>query len=189
MKVFYCDTETTGLNPQKNDIIQLDYIIEIDNQIREKGSINVQPFDYNNIEASALATHQISVEQMKTFNSPQTVYNQIIGILNKYINKYDRNDKFIPAGFNVKFDIEFLQNFFMKNGDKYYGSYFDYHFIDAMALLFIKRYAGKISLANYKLETACNHYGIEIQSHDAFSDIEATRELILKMMDGITWNE
>ena len=188
MKVFYCDTETTGLNPQKNDIIQLGYIIEIDNQIREKGSINVQPFDYNNIEASALATHQISVEQMKTFDSPQIVYSKLINILNKYINKYDRNDKFIPAGFNVKFDIEFLQNFFMKNGDKYYGSYFDYHFIDAMAILFLKRYAGKIHLDNYKLETASKYYGIKIQAHDALSDIEATRELIMKMIKEINWS-
>ena len=189
MKVFYCDTETTGLNPQKNDIIQLGYIIEIDNQIREKGSINVQPFDYNNIESSALATHQISIEQMKTFDSPRVVYNELINILNKYINKYDRSDKFIPAGYNVKFDIEFLQNFFIKNRDKYYGAYFDYHFIDAMALLFLKRYAGKINLSNYKLATASKHYGIEIQAHDALSDIEATRELILKMMEEITWNE
>jgi len=187
MKVFYMDTETTGLDSKKNDIIQLGYIVEINNEIKEKGKINIQPFSYDNIETSALEVNKITIEEMKTFDTPQIAYIKITNFLGKYVNKYDKTDKFIPAGYNVKFDTDFLRELFIKNGDKYYGSYIDYHFIDGMALVFAKRYAGKLDLPNYKLETVAKHYGIEINAHDALSDIEATRELILKIMGEIEW--
>jgi len=189
MKVFYFDTETTGLNSKVNDIIQLGFIIEIDGKVVRKEKLEMQPFDYSSISKIALDTHKISVEKMKTFDTPQIAYAKIVNILDEYINKYDKEDKFIPAGYNVKFDMEFLREFFIKNNNKYFGSYFDYHFIDAMAILFLKRYAGKIALDNYKLETACNYYNIEIKSHDALSDISATRELLLKVMKEIEWSQ
>ena len=56
-----------------------------------------------------------------------------------------------------------------------------------MALVFAMRYANKLTLENYRLETASKHFGIEINAHDALSDIEATRELILKIMEKIQW--
>jgi len=40
---------------------------------------------------------------------------------------------------------------------------------------------GKLKLENYRLETSAKHYGIKINAHDALSDIEATRELILEI--------
>jgi DNA polymerase III epsilon subunit-like protein len=101
--------------------------------------------------------------------------------LDTYVDKYNKNDKFIPVGYNVNFDIGFLREFFLKNGNKYYGSYFDYHFLDGMALTFFMRYIGKLNLENYRLETSCKHYGIEINAHDALSDIEGTRDLILQI--------
>jgi DNA polymerase III epsilon subunit-like protein len=43
-------------------------------------------------------------------------------------------------------------------------------------------YAGKIDLPDYKLSTVCAHYGIDIKAHEALSDIQATRELTLKLI-------
>ena len=187
MKVFYVDVETTGLEPKINDIIQLALIIEIDGKVVRKEKFEMQPFNYDNISPEALEVNGLSIEQIKGFDTPQIAYRKIVNILDKYIFKYDKKDKFIPAGYNVKFDVDFLREFFLKNGDKYYGSYFDYHFIDGMALVFAMRYANKLTLENYRLETASKHFGIEINAHDALSDIEATRELILKIMEKIQW--
>ena len=179
----YCffDIESTGLDPKRNDIIQLALIIEIDNKIVYKEKLECQPFDYSAIEPKALETNHLTIEQIKTFQTPQEMYKKLIKILDTYVDKYNKNDKFIPVGYNVNFDIGFLREFFLKNGNKYYGSYFDYHFLDGMALTFFMRYIGKLNLENYRLETSCKHYGIEINAHDALSDIEATRELILEI--------
>jgi DNA polymerase III epsilon subunit-like protein len=34
-----------------------------------------------------------------------------------------------------------------------------------------------VRLKNYRLETMCKHFGIELKAHDAMSDIEATKQL------------
>ena len=180
-KLVWIDIESTGLDPKRNDIIQLGFIIEIDNKIVHKEKFNLQPFDYSTIEPKALETNHLTIEQIKTFEQPQVIYKKLVNILGTYVNKYDRNDKFIPCGYNVNFDIGFLREFFLKNGDKYFGSWFDYHYLDGMALVFLMRYLGKLKLENYRLETSAKHYGIKINAHDALSDIEATRELILEI--------
>lgn len=185
MKVFYLDTETTGLNPKINDIIQLSFIIEIDGIIKEKQNFKMQPFNYSSITEEALKVNGITLEQLKTLETPQEVYKKLIKILDIHIDKYNKKDKFYSAGYNVRFDMDFLREFFIKNGDKYYGSYFDYHFIDAMPMLFLMEYAKKLNLSDHHLETACKHYGIEIKAHDAEQDIGATRELILKLAEYI----
>jgi DNA polymerase III epsilon subunit-like protein len=42
---------------------------------------------------------------------------------------------------------------------------------------------GKIYLPKYNLEEACKYFGIPLQSHDANSDIEATRVLIHRLIE------
>jgi len=40
--------------------------------------------------------------------------------MNKYVNRYDKNkeDKFVAAGFNVDFDLGFLEQLFINNNEK-----------------------------------------------------------------------
>ena len=42
-KIFYFDTETTGLDPKRHDIIQLAYIVEINGEVKEEGEFKLQP--------------------------------------------------------------------------------------------------------------------------------------------------
>ena len=102
--------------------------------------------------------------------------------MSKYVDQYDKNDKFTIVGYNCTFDIGFLREFFRLNNDKYYGSWFSsYNMIDVHKLFTALRGSGLYpeleALENMKLETVANHYGIEIQAHDALSDIYATEKL------------
>ncbi|MFA5262063.1 MAG: 3'-5' exonuclease, partial [Candidatus Omnitrophota bacterium] len=91
--------------------------------------------------------------------------------------------KFYPAGFNCRFDLEFFNNFFLKNGDKYFGSWMNWRMLDPRPILLFLNYMGKIYLPKYNLEEACKYFGIPLQSHDANSDIEATRVLIHRLIE------
>lgn len=184
-KVFWFDVETTGLSPIKNDTIQLAYIVDIDGKVETKGEFFIQPFDYNNISMDALKVNGLTIDKLKTFTIPQTIYTKLQLVLSKFVDKYNSNDKFIPAGFNVQFDIGFLQQFFLKNMDKYYGSFFDYKAIDVALLAYMLVYFGKLRLEDYKLVTLAHHYGIKLNAHNALSDIEATRELFLILSNEI----
>ena len=116
---------------------------------------------------------------------PQEAHKKLISILSKYINRYNRSDKFIIAGHNVKFDFDFLVEFFNKNNDKYLGSWIEYQFsscIDTLPLVQIMRFKGAIDVENCRLVTASKEFGVDLKnSHNALADIRATRELFYKI--------
>lgn len=181
MKIIYLDTETTGLDCKLNDIIQLSGMIEIDGEIKEEFDYKIRPREGSEISEEALEIHGMNREMLMSFPDQRVIYLNFCDLLSKYCNKFDKSDKFHLAGYNVRFDLDFLKSFFEKQGDSYFGSWFNYKCIDPMPLLHFMEYAGYVSLDNYKLENVCFHYGIEIKAHDAMSDIKATKELIEKL--------
>ena len=176
-KALWFDVETTGLNHFKNDIIQLAAIAEIEGNIVEEFNSKVAPFDPANVDPKALEINKLKMEDIMKYPKPRDVHKAFTTFLSRHVDKYEKEDKFAPAGYNVAFDIDFLGSFFKKNGDNYYGSYFNYKSIDPLRLLHIMDYERKINLPNYKLVTVCNHYNIIIDAHEALSDIKATRAL------------
>lgn len=184
-KLFFVDVETTGLDSKKHDIIQVGYIIDINGEVKEKGSFNCQPFSYENIDKRALEISDTGTDELKTYQSPQLAHKNLKQILEKYVDRYDKNDKFSPAGYNVGFDTNFLREFFFKNNDKYYGSLLDYHKLDVFSLAFILEFKGHLKLENYKLVTLAKYFNIEFQAHNALEDIRVTREVFYKMLEYI----
>jgi DNA polymerase-3 subunit epsilon len=188
MKKFYFDTETTGVNPGVNDIIQLAGIIEIDGDIKEKFTFEMQPFNYDNINQGALDTHGITIEKMKTFMNPKEAYSKLIDIFDIYINKFDREDKFIVCGYNVRFDIDFLNSFFKKNSDNFLFSYIG-TVKDPFPVFGYLKSLEKIKTEDLKLGTMCKYFGISLDNaHDALADIEATKMLIEKLDKELIFN-
>lgn len=183
MKVLYFDTETTGLDPVQNDIIELAGIVEINGEIKEEFNFFSQPFSYENVSQEALDIHGISIDTIKQFPAPDYLRIRLIKILGKYIDKYNRNDKFYPAGQNVRFDIDFLEENFKKNHDIYFGSWFWRYKIDLYDLSAALHYKGILKIENLKLETLAKHFGVKLKAHDAMSDIRATREIIRIILD------
>lgn len=181
-KCLWFDTETTGLDPVRHDIIQLAGMVEINGRIVNEFNYMMQPFRWDNLTQEALNVNGRTIEEIKTYPSPQSVYSEFMDLLSEYVDKFDRNDKYYQAGYNVRFDIEFLSNWFKKNGDKYYGSWFNGRYIDPLQSFYLRDYLGKISLDNYKLATVAGHYGILLDAHDALADIKATRDLFMAMV-------
>lgn len=179
-KILYFDVETTGRDPRRNDITQLSGIVEIDGKEVDSFNLRCQPFDFTTIEPEALEVTGVSLEQLKTFDTPQVMFKKLMAIFDRHIDKFNREDKFTPAGYNVRFDLDFLQQFFIKNGEKYgSGSYQNWRAVDGLPLVHFLCYAGLLKLEDYKLGTVCGYYGIPIEAHDAMSDIRATRNLLI----------
>lgn len=189
MKMLWLDTETTGLSCIKNDIVTIAGIIEIDGEVKEEFYFKCQPRNWETISEEALKINGITKEELKTFEDPDVIYVKLCKIFGKYINKFDKKDKFIVCGHNVGFDVDFLFKFFEKSGDKYCGSWLDYHKLDMIPLLQILTIKGAIKLENLKLETASKHFGVDIEAHDALSDIKATRAIANTLLKRISYTE
>jgi len=182
MKLLWLDTETTGLNKEKCDIIQLAGIIIIDGEEKERFNFHCQPINYENIEPTSFEKTGMSFEKLKELPMPQEMYMNFVALLNKYVDRYNKEDKFYLAGHNTQFDLEFLKNFFIKMGDNYFGSYFFYRTVDLMAFATILQAAGLITLRNFKLENIAEYLCIETkQLHDAMDDIDSTRKCFCKL--------
>ena len=151
MKLLWIDTETTGLNKEKCDIIQIAGIVVIDGEEKERFNFHCQPINYENIEQNALDKTGLTIEKIKTFPNTQETYRKFKELLCKYIDPYNKEDKFYIAGHNVKFDLEFIQSFFNKMGDKYCMSFFKHFVVDLMSLCTILHTAGLINPDNFTL--------------------------------------
>lgn len=185
-KVLYFDTETTGTDPNRHAIIQLSGMIEIDGEIVETFNYKIRPLQSDEIDPEALRVHGITEAEMDTYPEPAVVLKQFLTLLERYCNKFDRNDKYFPAGYNVRFDLDMLHAFARKQGEKYLGSFLSWIPIDAMPLVHYLVTQSDFKLQDYKLKTVCDHFKIPIQAHDAMSDITATRDLIKKLEGMVT---
>ena len=184
-KIIFIDTETGGVNPEKAALIQLSGIIRIDKKDVEKFNFYIKPFENSEVNEKALEVQGRTLEELKTdkYVEEKEVYKEFINLLDKYIDKYDKTDKFIVAGYNVRFDVDILKAFFQRHGNNFLFSYLDSSMLDPLYSIRLLQIAEILPiLENNKLETWCKHFGIELKAHDSLEDIEATKKLIGKLI-------
>lgn len=184
-KIIFIDTETGGVNPEKAALIQLSGIIRIDKKDVEKFNFYIKPFENSEVTEKALEVQGRTLEELKTdkYVEEKEVYKQFINLLDKYIDKYDKTDKFIVAGYNVRFDVDILKAFFQRHGNNFLFSYLDSSMLDPLYSIRLLQIAEVLPvLENNKLETWCKHFGIELKAHDSLEDVEATKKLIEKLI-------
>lgn len=184
-KIIFIDTETGGVNPEKSALIQLSGIIRIDKKDIEKFNFYIKPFENSEVNEKALEVQGRTLEELKTdkYVEEKEVYKQFINLLDKYIDKYDRTDKFVVAGYNVRFDVDILKAFFQRHRNNFLFSYLDSSMLDPLYSIRLLQIAEILPvLENNKLETWCKHFGIELKAHDSLEDIVATKKLIGKLI-------
>lgn len=184
-KIIFIDTETGGVNPEKSALIQLSGIIRIDKKDVEKFNFYIKPFENSEVNEKALEVQGRTLDELKTekYIEEKEVYKQFINLLDKYIDKYDKTDKFIVAGYNVRFDVDILKALFQRHGNNFLFSYLDSSMLDPLYSIRLLQIAGILPvLENNKLETWCKHFGIELKTHDSLEDIVATKKLIGKLI-------
>jgi DNA polymerase-3 subunit epsilon len=181
----WIDTETTGLDHSKHDIITMSILIEIDGEIIDSLDLKIRPTNFDNISAEALAVNGFTIDDLKQFPPIEQAHKKLIKLFSKYVDRYNKFDKFQPAGYNVGFDMNFLAELFKKVGDKYFGSWIDYHKLDVASILQFVTLKGILRLDSYRLVNVAKHFGIEIDAHNAKSDILATRQVCYKLMEFI----
>lgn len=183
LKILYFDVETTGTDPTVNELIEFAGIVVIDGKTIEELEFKCQPVNWEAVEPEALEVTGKTLEDLKGYMLPAEAFKLLSDFFNRHIDKFDKNDKFYPAGHQISFDIDFLQKFFIDYGDKYgTGSYQNWRCLDSRVLANFFIAAGLIQCKDVKLKTLCEVFEIEIEAHDALSDIRATRILIQKMM-------
>jgi DNA polymerase-3 subunit epsilon len=176
------DTETVGLSPQKNCLIEI-FCCSFDNEMNDLKEFHtgvMQLYDKNReVSPQALQANGITTDQIENGNDPKYQLDKLIEYLQKL--KSGRN-KPVICGHNLNFDIGMLSDYFSFYGKKL-DDYFNEDFtIDTMWWARLKA----AEQANYKLGTCCEEEGIElINAHRAQADTIANKQLVKKYIQNL----
>ena len=183
-KILWFDLETSGLDPVKNGIIQFAALIDIDGEIVETVDFLMNP-EGKEVSPDALQVQGRTLEGVKAYRPALEVRPDIKAALARHVDPYNRSDKFIVGGFNVQFDIGFLEQLWKEAGDNYLRSFLGPLIIDPFRIQGFMEWAGACPIPPRRnLETLCGAWGVELgNAHNALADITATRELALKMRE------
>jgi DNA polymerase-3 subunit epsilon len=202
-KIIFIDVETTGVNPERNGLTQLSGCVQIGDEVKESFDFFLRPFPQDEIEIAALEVTGFDRRQFllpdhpdyiavdgQNFEDPRDIYDRMAAILGKYVNQYDKTDKFQFVGYNAhSFDMPFMRRFWEKNGNRFFGSWFWYPCLDVMLVWAQILQPVRAELSNFKLATVAKHCGIKVDDtrlHDSQYDIELTRELWLAACETIS---
>ncbi len=186
MKFLYLDCETTGLDPNIHGVIQVACIVTEGETIKKAKELDRLNMFFNpkfigcKIDKEALESNGRTKKEIKKF--PKNSFKKLIKFLGEYVDPYDKEDKFIVVGQNVKFDVEFLHGWAKRENFDYMGSFVDWRVIDTLVIARLQQALGYIDPPNFQLGTLCMEYGIDEPDHDAMTDIIATKKLLKRML-------
>lgn len=180
IKKFFCDTETTGLDPKIQHVHQIAAIVT-DNKLKyiDHCNIRFQPKSFENANPEALAKTHLTLEDLKRRQPYEAGGKAFVAFLDKHCDKFDKNDKMQFLAYNAPFDESFVTPV-IDDFDGFFGSYF------YRPSLCIQRQAAWLlqdkrdQIARMKLCDMCEYAGIEFnedEAHDALYDIKKTVEL------------
>ncbi len=183
------DTKTTGLNPEKNAMIQLSGFLTDSMKTREivsEFNIRLRPWDEAEVEEKALEVNGITIEDLTKYPDAEIGFKEFRNVLiSAQISQFaDKMDKLFILGYNCPFDIGFLKEFWnrYKLGSQGLYRFYNYYAIDLYPIMVDKYVRGELEgVKSLKLVDVCAHYGIEFDAHDALEDAKAVYELWLKI--------
>lgn len=189
MKRLYIDVETTGLNAQKNGIHEIAGYIEANGET-VPFSYKLRPPDFVEFSVPENNPHlePVTAEDVKDYPPHEEVYREFVNLLSRYVDKYDTADKFYVVGYNIAFDIDFLRQWFIWNGDQYFGSWVWFPPIDVMILASTALMGQRHLLPNFRLGTVYKHLFNEelVGAHNAYADITATKRILGEVFARLT---
>lgn len=154
------DVETTGLEYEVDEIIEIGAVKIQDGKIISKFATLIKP--KNPIPAHITLINNIT--DVMVVNSPQ------IDVVIRDFYRFSRGAKMV--GYNVAFDQKFIQK-----AAKNQGLYFDNEFIDVLPIA-----RSKLKLSRYKLTDVVKRLQIDLEgAHRALADSLATAEVFLEL--------
>lgn len=170
-KFAFIDIETTGLNLNKHEIVDIGCIITTpDLEVIEEFELKIKPEKIENADPVSLKISHYDEE--------------------KWVDAYDRTEGIkifadkvrdcIMVGHNVAFDSGFIEYAFTQNG---ISNSMHYHKLDTVSIAWARLHH-EPDLTHFSLRELCMRFGIKNEeAHTGLGDARATYELYKKLME------
>jgi|ERR1700722_694250 len=185
--IYVADTETTGLDPARNEIIEISFCRLSDNSQK---TWFIKPTNYESIEPEALRINGHKLDDLKhitktgreTYRSAADV---LVEIENWMGDDLAAAEDRILVGQNPFFDIEFMQNLWAKQNNTETFPFGRRPFlIDTRQMALFLDLARDERSDYYNLGSLVEKYGVKKEkSHRAATDTRMTRDVFLAQLD------
>lgn len=179
-KRIYLDLETTGSEKLIHGVHEIAGIVEIDGKEVLRFDYKVRPFSHRKIDNEALLLSGTEAQEILSYPPPVDVFEDLFTGLSIASEHYYPYEKFKLIGYNIGFDIDFLQQFFLHNDNTGLGLLQDWKPVDVLALVRICVDLGDKGLGRlnrHNLATVAHFFGIKFRPHVAMEDLTATRTM------------
>lgn len=181
-KILFVDTETGGLDPNKNSLLSVGFVIWENGIIIDKKEIFIKSENYN-VNPFALEFNKLNLLEVynkgKNEDEFKVEFNEFI------LKNFKFGELIILAGHNVNFDVSFLKVFFSKVGIKL-SDYFTHRYIDTSSICKFMYHSNLVEKDISSSDKAFLYFGIEVANrHSALGDAIATAELYSKLIEKI----
>jgi len=174
----FIDTETTGFDLEKNEIIEIGCVLA--KQVGRSGkgpSVEViGEFEYK-IKPTRIETADPESLLINGYNEADWLF--AVDLKKVLEDLAPKVKDAIMVGHNVAFDHAFLEKAFEDTG---VPNTMHYHKLDTISLAYARLY-NDLSVEKFSLRSLCEYFGIENKkAHTALSDARATFELYKKLL-------
>lgn len=183
-KILFIDTLTTGIHQERCAIYRIGGIVceENVNAIREgiRFDLAVRPFAGARIVENSLWVGGVSRSDLVAYPTQEAAFADFYKILEDSINVKNSRDKMYLCGFNVAFDVPFLKNWFLRNGNSHFRDCFYIQDIDLMSVAAFAMMNFRESMPDFHLETAAKALGVTPTKGQRYSCLD-NAETCVKM--------
>lgn len=181
--ILLIDTELTGLDAEKHEIIQLAAVLLDRKSLKEKSYFNsyIRPKRWRVRDPEAMKVNGLKLETLK--NAPS-----LAEVVRAFTKRFD-GQKVLLAAYVGWIDKRFLLKAFERSGVRWP---FDYHYLDVWSLAYgVWGSRGKLKnrkeFAGFNLEDLLKAYKIQLPGshHDALFDCRAEAEVFRQIVKGM----
>lgn len=184
MNILFIDSETTGLDPKRNTIIEIAARIDVDGVTLDRFSVklfnpqtvtNLGALKVNNTKLASLLSNKPEAEAIMTFvDWLLTVKEKVQGDI-------------VLCGQNPGFDLRFLLEVLNKYGIEGLDSIIGYKTLDTYGLALALVECGKLKTENNKLSLIDIAKALNVDMtvnipHTAIGDVEIVAEVLYKIL-------
>jgi DNA polymerase III alpha subunit (gram-positive type) len=174
------DTETGGLNPKENPVLEMAAGVYAEDG-SEKDSLHLTFKPYLPMDCKALAINGYFSRESGEGNNEYEIQ-KLIRWSTQAQSKYQP----ILVGQNLKFDLEFMDSLTSYYGFSGWSKMWNYHTLDTSQIAFILKEAGILNTERFNLAALAKAYGVENKNaHTAMSDVKTTATIFFLMLKQI----
>src|SRR5947209_16607909 len=183
MNILFLDIETTGLDSKIHKIIQISAKLDVDgvtvSSFNEQASVQISATEFSGmnlilpiISFGALKVNRRTPSSLITGKKLGDILvefaDYLIGI----------NKEFITCGHNIHFDVDFLNQAFIRIGFTDFESLIGHRFLDTAAIGLYLKEKGMLPLDKINIENLTEYFGLDKNKlHDSSIDVDITADI------------